>query len=705
MSSTSSDRHWLVEVASHVNLELDLPSEPSPEVLARAWKAVAEACNVDDRQLTRRVSQHFRLGLADLSTWDPQAVALLPERAARTLGILPLSLEENRIAVATADPANATARREIRDHAGRHPLFLVASPRAIAEAMDRAYAPDQSTRSTLQTLIDAAASDDLRIVTGQTTEELVPLELEAPAVVKLAGQILRVATRYRATEIHLEPGRENGCVRYRIDGVLQRYVDLPMKAQARLVARFKNMATETSATGEGPPNTFPVKGRNQEELEVQLRNTPTPDGEHVTLRIIDPHHEPGLGELGFDDATRERVGSLLSSGDGLILVTGPARSGKTTLVYATLSSLSGVNAVSLENPVERILEGVTQIQYDASEGRSYATVLQELLGKTPDVIHAGEIRDRDTARTALRAAVTGRRVIATLHTGDALSGINRLVEMGLDPSRLVESLRGVISLRLLRRLCPSCAEPVNEPKQLSSRELKLARIVGALPRRRAVGCPRCGRTGYRGQLPLAEVLHVTPRLASKVAEDAPRRDLEAEAKAGGMRTFWEAARERIAAGETSFQEAERVLGLIPDVTQSAEAMGPVLVVDDEEQDRFLIRGVLEDMAFQVVEAEGGREALSLLKSGEHDFSLVVLDLIMPEVDGTEVLRRIRRSLSTQALPVVVLTASPDPRHEIELLDAGADDYILKPIVVERLQARVSAVLRRSGFRLSQTATA
>ena len=696
-----SSSHWLTDVAAHAGLELRLPQFPDLSTLRKAWRVVATACKASDDQLAQRVARHFRLGVADLSTWDPQAVALIPEKVARTHGILPLSLDNSNVVVATSDPANRDARQDIVSHAGRQPVFLMASPPAISQAIDRAYSPVRSVRSTLQTLVTEAASNDFQLVTsqGMGTGAITRFELEAPAVVKLTDIILQQAGRYRASEIHLEPGRETGRVRYRIDGVLQHFLDLPVQAHNRIVARLKGMALRPAATSDGPAGTFslPAKGG---ELEAQLQSTATPDGERVTIRINDPKARPTLDELGFDGPEGKKLRELLGQRDGFILVAAPARSGKTSLVYAALTEGRGLNVVSLENPVEVQIPGVTQVQYDPSSG-SYAEALQQLLGLDPDLIHAGEIRDLATARTVLRAAVTGRRVLATVHTSDAVAGVRRLLDMGLAPGRLAESLRGVVSVRLLRRLCTTCSREVTEAGDLPSRERQLSQAVGTLPARRAVGCPECGGTGFRGQLPLAEVLILEPSLLAAIAEVATGPELDQAARAHGMKTFLDVALERVARGQTTLQEVERVVGLIPQREASADSVGPVLIVEDEPDDRLLIRAVLQDVGFHVVEAEDGPPALALLEGGEHDFCLVILDLFMPVMRGDEVLKRIRRSLATQALPVIVLTASPNPRDEIELLEAGADDYLLKPIVADRLEARVRAVLRRSGVRLTE----
>lgn len=695
MQSTSSS-HWLKDVAAHAGLDLDLPPRLDLATLRQAWTRVAGACGTTEAEFTRRAAGHFRIGVADVSQRDPQAVGLIPESVARRYGILAVSLTERNVVVATSDPSNRAALRAIVDNTGRDPVLLMASPPAIAAALDRAYAPRQAPGNSLQELVAEVAESDFQVVTSDGRGTFTSFELEDPAVVKLADVILQQAVRYRATEVHIEPGGQRGRVRYRIDGVLQQVVPLPATAHQRLVARLKYTAKSMDGRPDGG---FLVRAGPDLKRVAYLLTTPTPDGELVSVRLVQPDVVPTLDALGFDGPEGDAIRKVLARNEGLVLVTGPARSGTTSFIYASMLALNKQNVLSLEGRVELHVPGVTQIRYDASTGLSFAETLQGLLDQDPDVVHAGEIRDLPTARIALRTAVTGRKVLATVHTSDAVSGIRRLRDMGLASGRLAESLHAVISLRLVRRLCPHCARSVDMPDDLPARERKLAGLLGVLPPRRAVGCRSCAGTGYQGQLPVAEVLVMTPGLRALLAENVEDEDLEVAARMEGMRDLADVALARVGRGETTVEEVERVLGIVPPRDETPGSAGPILLVEDEAQDRLLIGSIVRDLGFEVVEAETGEEALDLLESGERVFSMVLLDLMLPGMDGLDVLRHIRQSLTTQFLPVLVLTSSPEPRNEIALLDHGADDYMLKPVAVSRLQARVRAVLRRSGVRI------
>ena len=693
----SASNHWLKDVAGHAGLELDLPRQPDIGMIREAWPRVVRACRLPDDRFTQKVASHFRIGVADVSTFDPQAVRLVPEAVARRYGILPVSATDASIVVATSDPTNRSAQRDIVAHSSRQPVFLMASPSRLAQALERAYSPARAPRNALQTLVAQVAESDFQVVTNQGKGLFTSFELEDPAVVKLVDIVLQQALRYRATEIHVEPGHAQGRVRYRIDGVLQHVVDLPPTAHNRLVARLKHLAFEQP--GRSPDDGFPVRIPGAEKM-AHLLITPTPDGELSWIRLIDPKSVPAIDDLGFAGIEGKKLRQVLARKEGLVLVTGPARSGTTSFIYAALHALRNESVISLESRPELIVPGVTQIRYDASTGLSFAESLQQLLDRSPDVIHAGEIRDLATARIVLRTAVTGRKVLATVHTSDAVSGVRRLIDLGLAPGRLGESLHAVISLRLVRKLCDKCARPYDPERDAKSREAKLAAVMGVKPVKRAVGCRACAGTGYLNQIPVPEVLLMSTGLRATLAASPNDAELMRAAQADGMRTFAEVGLERVTRGETTVEELERVLGVVPPREETVDSIGPVLVVDDDPQDRLLVATMMRGMGFEVVEVDHAEAGRRVLSETTQEFSLVILDLFLPGEHGGELLRTIRQSLATQALPVIVLTSSQDPKDELDLLEAGADDYILKPVVVERLEARVRAVLRRSGVRIA-----
>jgi CheY-like chemotaxis protein len=317
-----------------------------------------------------------------------------------------------------------------------------------------------------------------------------------------------------------------------------------------------------------------------------------------------------------------------------------------------------------------------------------------MLRQDPDVILVGEIRDKETAVTAAQAAMTGHLVLATVHANDAVSAVTRLADMGLQYSIIAQTMRGAIAQRLLRRVCPACAEPVRG--QLTPDEQRLTDRHGVEPVVRAVGCPECGFTGYRGRLPAAEVLVVGPRFQQAIEQRKGWSTLNRVATQGGMRTLHEVGLEWITQGKTTLVEVERVLGQAADEKESEQSLGPprILLVDDDVEARLLMRSILSRDGYEVEEAEDGHRALDILGE-DPDFHLVILDLAMPGLDGRQVLDLIRGSVSTAALPVLIRTGTGSNEIEAELLEAGADDYVDKAVDPQRFLARVHAVLRRA----------
>ena len=662
-----------------------------------AWKTVARALDISSDRLAERVAEHFHLGTARLEAAEPRALALLPESLARRHVVFPLRESDHQLVVATWNPTDLGAEQAIGFAAGRSPLFEVAPPQSIQAAIDMHYAPDRMVEHLLDR-VDAESGAEISVIDEQGPETVAARDLESAPVVQLTGMILTDAVRSGASDIHLEPGRGGGVVRFRIDGVLRPHMQLPMPALNRVVSRIKVMGKMDIADRVRPQDGRARIRADGRTLDLRLSTVPTREAEKAVIRLLDPVTSRTLEELGVPAPELTRFRRLLLNRDGIVVVTGPTGSGKTTTLYAALREVATgeVNVMTVEDPVEYELPGMTQIQVEPKRNVTFANALRSILRQDPNVIFIGEIRDPETAEIAVQASLTGHLVLATVHANDAVGAIARLSDLGLDAAKIAGTLRGALAQRLLRHLCQACAVPVGEV--LTPVEQRLVERYGVRPVMRAVGCAKCGQTGYRGRAPVMEVMTGGPWLEVKVGGKAPGSEIQKAAIAAGMRPMLAVGLERVTAGDTTLEEVERVLGAVEDPASPASpdtAPPHVLVVDDDPITRAVARGVLEAQGFRVSEAADGVSALERVQA-TNDIQLLILDLAMPRMGGADLLDRIRRSVATAGLPVLVLTGATDESTEIDLMGRGADDYVRKPIEPQRLVARVRAVLRRAG---------
>lgn len=692
--------HWLVRVANDAGLDraetIDLPSGADP---VEAWEVVGRTCGVSEDELARYVARAFRLAVAELTQAEPRVTKLVPERLARQFQIFPLRETDRQMIVATSDPTNLEVEQAVGFASGRRLVFEVASPGALKRAINAGYSADNALDSLLSS-VGADAGDAVQVVEEMGPEEIGGEELDQAPVVRLTNVVIRDAVRERASDIHIEPGLDGAVVRYRVDGVLRRYMRMPIHAANRVVSRIKILGQMDIADRFRPQDgrvRVQVDGRS---YDLRISTVPTQDAEKAVIRILDPKAAKRLDDVGLPAPELARIKTLLSFREGIVLVTGPTGSGKTTTLYGALGELATgeVNVMTVEDPVEYQLPGITQIQVESKRGLTFASSLRAILRQDPDVVFVGEIRDLETAEVAAHASMTGHVVLATLHTNDAVGVVSRLKDLGLDRATIAATLRGAVAQRLIRRVCPHCAVEATPP--LSDLETRLARRYGVQPKVRAVGCKRCDMSGYKGRLPIAEVIASTREFAELIARGGTAAELERAAIAGGMRPLHKVAADPVAAGLTTLAEVDRVLGEVGEgeaeaATTPTAAETSILVVDDDTVTRRLCRSLLEKEGYRVTEAPDGGAALEQI--ARDDYSLIVLDLSMPGVDGRQVLSQLRGSLTTAGLPVIVLTGSEAPETEIEVMERGADDYLRKPIDPPRFLARVRAALRRASL--------
>jgi type II secretory ATPase GspE/PulE/Tfp pilus assembly ATPase PilB-like protein/CheY-like chemotaxis protein len=689
--------HWLVRIAERAGYnEKQRPDVPVGASAPEAWTEVTKAYGVTDPQLAELVAEYFRLEVADINRADPNAALLIPEVMARKHHVFPLSEDDRQIVVATCDPTNVEAERALGFATGRTSLFQVAAPRLIQDALDQRFSPEKAVDALLGGLAEDVSEDAVKLVEEMGPESISEDDVTSTPVVKLTNLIIRDAITQGASDIHIEPGRRLGAVRYRVDGVLRKHMDLPMAALNRIISRIKVLSKLDIADRLRPQDgkaRVQVRGRS---YDLRVSTIPAGGAEKCVMRVLDSSSALGLDELEIPKVELERLRGLLQHRSGIVVVTGPTGSGKTTTLYGALRELADgrVNIMTVEDPIEYELAGVTQTQVQTKQGMTFAGALRAMLRQDPDVILVGEIRDKETAVTAAQAAMTGHLVLTTVHANDAVSAVARLADLGLQFSTIAQTLRGAAAQRLLRKVCPNCAEPVRG--QLTPDERRLTERHGVEPVVRAVGCPECGFTGYRGRLPVNEVLVGGPRLAQAIEQRKGWATLARVAAQGGMRTLHDVGLEWVKQGRTTLVEVERVLGqgLDEESVETKQTPPRVLLVDDDHDARVLMRTLLETDKFEVEEAEDGYKALDILKE-DQEFQLVVLDLSMPGLDGRQVLQQIRGATETQSLPVLIRTATGSDVIEAEVLEAGADDYVDKSVDADRFMARVRAVLRRA----------
>ena len=689
--------HWLVRIAERAgHAGTERPGLAASSAASVAWTEVTKAYGLSDDDLAALVAEYFRLNVADLSKADPNASLLIPETMARKHRVFPIAEDDRYFVVATCDPTNVEAERALGFSTGRTPLFEVAAPGAIQDALDERFSPERAVETLLGGLTEDVGEDAVKLVEEMGPESISEDDVTATPVVKLTNLIIRDAIMLGASDIHIEPGRKLGAVRYRVDGVLRKHMDLPMAALNRIISRIKVLAKLDIADRLRPQDgkaRVQVKNRG---YDLRVSTIPAGGAEKCVIRVLDSSASLSLDDLDIPATELERLRDLLTHRDGIVVVTGPTGSGKTTTLYGALRELADgrVNIMTVEDPIEYELPGITQTQVHTKQGMTFASALRAMLRQDPDVILVGEIRDKETAITAAQAAMTGHLVLTTVHANDAVSAIARLADMGLQYSTISQVLRGAIAQRLLRRVCPACAESVRG--QLTPDEQRLTERHGMEPVVRAVGCTECGFTGYRGRLPVNEVLVGGPRLQQAIEQRKGWATLMRVATQGGMRMLHEVGLDWVAQAKTTLVEVERVLGQGLDNIGGEVASGPprILLVDDDEEARLLMRTMLERDGYEVEEAEDGHKAIDILKD-DQDYQLIVLDLAMPGLDGREVLDKIRGSVDTAALPVLIRTATGSDTLEAELLEAGADDYVEKSVDATRFMARVHAVLRRT----------
>jgi len=518
--------------------------------------------------VARALADRYHLPFVDIDSAKPDQAAIekIPVAVLQRVEALPYLLEGETLRVAIADPADVAAIDELR--------------LATAYAVELAVAPRTDLLAGLQRLMRANSSLDVRVAADlRAIEEQVELEEEegddlevddgfsdAP-LVRLVNALITQAAEDGASDVHVEPQEECLLVRFRIDGVLQEVQRIPKRLSTGVTTRLKVLAKLDIAERRKPQDgRISLNARDAgRTLDVRVATLPTVEGEQVVMRLLDKSRRaPTLEELGLSEEMEKQLLAVIGKPTGALLVTGPTGSGKTTTLYAALTELNRpeINIITVEDPVEYRLTGVNQVQINQRAGLTFATALRSILRSDPDVVMVGEIRDGETAKIAIEAALTGHFVLSTLHTNDAPGTLTRLNEMGVEPFLTGSAVSGVLAQRLARKLCSHCCELYSPTvSELISAHVspEVAASQDGIPFYRKRGCPRCNQTGYKGRIGIYQMLLMTEEIESLAARKGTRDEIERAALNAGMRTLWDDGLAKVSAGLTSIDELARIV--------------------------------------------------------------------------------------------------------------------------------------------------
>ena len=686
---------------------------------------------VSEMDICRTLSKQLEIPMISLKNKkiDQKVLDLLPAKLCYKRRLLPLLVKDRSLVIAMNNPIDYEAMDEVSFVSGHRVRVAVALEQEILDILVRSYPPDEDEMDDIETgeyRVDLVNVIEEIKDPGDISSEKLEKAAKGGVIRQLTNGIILNAVRKKASDIHIEPQEDDVAVRYRIDGMLRDIMEFDKNAQAAVISRIKIMAS-LDITIRTKPQDGSSRVRIAENVyDLRVSFLPTFYGEKVVIRILESQGAKALSGLGMREKDLEEFERLLSMPQGLILVTGPTGSGKTTTLYAVLKRLLSpeINIVTIEDPIEYSIHGINQVQVNPARGLTFAKGLRSLLRQDPNVVMIGEIRDLETATIALQAAQTGHLVLSTLHTNDAVGAVTRLKDIGIEPYVIAASLMGVIAQRLVRKVHEACIGVTEVSSTL------LARFGGSSFHefKKGKGCGGCQGTGYRGRVGIYELLVVKDEISALISEGGTDREILRAARRAGMQSMTEDGYEKAKKGVTTLEELMRTappsdtspIGQLPELekktdskhppgpqdTSSAQAGGTtsefrsnasairrdkIMIVDDDEAIRRFTGKLLQSEYYEVIHAENGKDALNKIFDNPPD--LIVVDYKMPEMNGLEFIEKLKSHSHLSRIPTIMLTSTDTEETEIKALDVGADDWIQKPIHKARLLARVKRLLK------------
>jgi type IV pilus assembly protein PilB len=714
-------------------------------------RALATLGLADEQSVTAAIAKSLHLeslgtGLPDVCA---EAAAALPADFCRKRGVVPLGLQGKTLRLALTDPLDLATTQDAEFRSGKRVIAVVADPTSIQALLDKIYPPqDESQLADLQA---AALRGEVEALDENEMEVVDPAKLakdtQMPPVIRLVNLILSGAAKDGASDIHMEPKENHLQIRYRVDGLLRDVIRIPKSQQDATISRMKIISGMDISDRRRPQDGRSRLKFEGKRIDLRVSTLPTQFGEKVVIRLLDSKRaQIAMEEMNLTPENLHTFQLMLSRPQGMILVTGPTGSGKSSTLYTSLNWVKSPtkNIITVEDPIEYQLDGVNQVQINPKAGITFAAGLRSILRQDPNVILVGEIRDQETAGIALEAAQTGHLLLSTLHTNDAPATISRLLDLEIEPFLIASAVIGILAQRLVRRPCPACMAP----QAPSAQAIEMAGGLSRLPADGkwvvGRGCPECKQSGYKGRLAIHELLVVNEEVRELITRRASEHAIRKAARDAGMRTLLEDGILKAAQGLTTLDAVVRVVASddaaalkedstkpavpVPPAAQEHEAQATsrpepdaippvageesapgesqgkerVLVVEDSRTILSVVKYFLELEGFEVLEAKDGTVGLDVAKREQPQ--VIVTDYNMPGMDGVALVKALRADPVTQAIAVLMLTSENSVEKEAQALEAGVDDYILKPVEPRRLAARVKSVLARSKARLSAVGT-
>jgi type IV pilus assembly protein PilB len=681
----------------------------------------------------------------------PEVAALLPSAFCRKRTVVPLSLQGKLFRLAIADPTDFSTIQDVEFRTGYRVVAVVAGQTRIESLIRQIYLEEAPAN------FDALDAPDIQgevETLGISEIELVdPAKLakdtQMPPVVRLVNLILSGAAKSGASDIHMEPKESYLQVRYRVDGLLRDVIKVPRNQSDATISRMKIISGMDIADRRRPQDGRSRLKYEGKRIDLRVSTLPTQFGEKVVVRLLDSKRaQVTMAQLGLTPENQHDFELMLSRPQGMILVTGPTGSGKSSTLYTALNWVKSPtkNIITVEDPIEYQLDGVNQVQINTKAGVTFAAGLRSILRQDPNIIMVGEIRDSETAGIALEAAQTGHLLLSTLHTNDAPGTITRLLDLGIEPFLISSAVIGILAQRLVRSPCPSC----RGPRPPSADAIEKAGGASRLPVNAnwvaGRGCEECRQSGCKGRTAIHELLTVNDEVRELISRRASEHAIRKAARDAGMRTLLEDGILKAAAGLTTLEDVVRVVAaddsaahkeestkpepihsaVVPDLAMTirqdmavdlnetfpaaAIATGPprdsqpkqrVLVVEDSNTIASVVKYFLELEGFEVLLAKDGNSGLEAARRDPPQ--VIVTDYNMPGMDGIAMVKALRANGATRGIAVLMLTSDESVEKEAQALEAGVDDYILKPVEPRRLAARVRSVLARSHRRPAEVA--